>query len=67
MKTPNYVTTGRESSRRGEHDVLFASHCSSGWQRDIPVRDAEGVRKDEGRGGKGREREREREKDREQE
>lgn len=51
----------RESRRRGEHDVLFASHCSSGWQRDIPaVRDAEGR-------GKGEERKIERDGGREQE
>jgi len=55
----------RESSQRAEY-VLFASHCSSGWQRDILVRDAEGVgRTREGGKGEGGERERERERARE--
>lgn len=50
------LCNNRESSQRGERDVLFASHCSSGWQQDIPVRDAgEAGRTREGKREGGRE------------
>ena len=61
MKTPNYATT-RENLAKEQSTFSLLLIVHPDWQRDILVRDAEGVgRTREGRKGEGRERERERE------
>lgn len=35
IENSELCNNGRESSRRGERDVLFASHCSSGSDSEI--------------------------------